>query len=49
MNGRLPLGQGTDITSIMFMPFGLENAPATFQNMMNDILRDMLDTALLYI
>ena len=25
------------------LPFGLENAPATFQNMMNDILRDMLD------
>src|SRR5436853_769558 len=25
------------------MPFGLANAPATFQNMMNDIFRDMID------
>src|SRR4030095_6455952 len=25
------------------MPFGLANAPATFQNMINDILRDLLD------
>ena len=25
------------------MPFGLTNAPSVFQNMMNDLLRDMLD------
>ena len=25
------------------MPFGLANAPATFQNMMNEIFRDMID------
>ena len=25
------------------MPFGLANAPAMFQNMMNEILRDMID------
>ena len=25
------------------MPFGLVNAPATFQNMMNEIYKDMID------
>ena len=25
------------------MPFGLANAPATFQNIMNKIFRDMID------
>ena len=25
------------------MPFGLANAPSTFQNMMNEIFRDMID------
>ena len=25
------------------MPFGLANAPATFQNMMNKIFKDMID------
>ena len=25
------------------MPFGLANAPATFQNMMNEVFRDMID------
>ena len=25
------------------MPFGLANAPATFQNMMNEIFKDMID------
>ena len=27
----------------MVMPFGLANAPATFQNMMNEIFKDMID------
>src|SRR5437016_6230411 len=27
----------------LVMPFGLANAPATFQNMVNDIFRDMID------
>src|SRR5690606_23157867 len=29
------------------MPFGLANAPATFQNMINSILRDLLDPAVI--
>ena len=31
----------------LVMPFGLANAPATFQNMMNDIFRDLLDHGVL--
>ena len=27
----------------LVMPFGLANAPATFQNMMNDIFKDIID------
>ena len=27
----------------MVLPFGLINAPPTFQNLMNDVLRDYLD------
>jgi hypothetical protein len=27
----------------LVMPFGMANAPATFQNMMNEILRDLID------
>ena len=27
----------------MVMPFGLSNAPATFQNMMNEIFEDLID------
>ena len=29
------------------MPFGLSNAPATFQDMINHIFRDMIDLGLL--
>jgi hypothetical protein len=29
------------------MPFGLSNTPATFQNMMNHIFRDLLDLGLI--
>jgi hypothetical protein len=31
----------------MVMLFGLSNAPATFQNMMNHIFRDLLDLGLI--
>ena len=31
----------------LVMPFGLANAPATFQNMMNDIFRDLIDQGVL--
>src|ERR1700738_3104482 len=31
----------------LVMPFGLANAPATFQNMMNDIFRDLIDRGVL--
>jgi hypothetical protein len=31
------------------MPFGLYNAPATFQNMINHIFRDLLDLGWLFI
>jgi hypothetical protein len=31
----------------LVMPFGLANAPATFQNMMNEIFRDLIDRGVL--
>ena len=31
----------------MVMPFGLTNARASFQNVMNDVLRDMLDVSVI--
>ena len=40
MSGRLYLGVYEP--TVMF--FGLTNLPATFQAMMNDILRDLIDT-----
>lgn len=33
-----PLGQ----FEYLFMPFGLTNAPAAFQNLVNDVLRDVI-------
>jgi hypothetical protein len=31
----------------MVMPFGLTNTPATFQDMMNHILKDLLDKSII--
>lgn len=42
MNGRRGLIPRVDITSI-WSSFGLTNAPAVFQAMINDVLRDFLD------
>lgn len=33
----------------LVMPFGLTNAPAVFQALVNDVLRDMLNTFVFYI
>ena len=38
---------GYGLYEFLVMPFRLTNAPATFQNMMNHIFRDMIDLGLL--
>ena len=48
INGRLrsPCTKGP---SNLIMYFGLCNSPATYQKMMNEIFRDMLDVCIVYI
>ena len=43
MNGKQHFVPANGLFEYKVMPFGLANAPATFQNMMNEFFRDMID------
>ena len=43
MSGRQHLLLGGDLSSHWLCFFGMTNSPPTFQNMMNDVLKDVID------
>jgi len=49
MSGKQHLLLGGDLSSHCYVFFGMTNSPPTFQNMMNDVLKDVIDKGIVIV